>query len=58
MKQFDLQLDSSNVQITGDLQLHKMTDFSKHQPLPHPVSAPPQQSSTLIPDKGNRKSLG
>jgi len=53
MKEFDLQLDSSHVEITGDLQLHKMTDFSKHHPLPHPPPSPPPQSSSSIPDRGN-----
>jgi hypothetical protein len=54
MQQFDLQLDSSNVEITGELQLNKMTDFSKHQPLPHPPSSPPPPSSNSsqpVPDK-------
>ncbi len=54
MKEFDLQFDSSNVEITGDLQLNKMTDFSKQQPLPHPPSSPPPlQSLSSIPEKGN-----
>ncbi|CAF1083136.1 unnamed protein product [Rotaria sp. Silwood1] len=44
MKKFDSQLDTSNVQITGELQLNKTTDFSKHQPLPHPSPSPPPQS--------------
>jgi hypothetical protein len=56
MKQFHLQLDSSNVEITGELQLHKMTDFSKHQSLPHPPpSPPPLQSFPSAPDTGNRE---
>ncbi|UJR37962.1 hypothetical protein I4U23_030646 [Adineta vaga] len=58
MKRYDLQLDSSNIQINGDLQLHKMTDFSKHRPLPQPPPSPPPpppptitlQSSTTISD--------
>jgi hypothetical protein len=54
LKQLDLQLDSSNVEITGDLQLNKMTDFSKHQPLPHPPPSPPPppQSFSSIVEKG------
>jgi hypothetical protein len=51
MKQFDLQLDSSNVEIIGDLQLNKTTDFSKHQPLPHPPPSPTPPQSSSIPDK-------
>ncbi|CAF3018461.1 unnamed protein product [Rotaria sp. Silwood2] len=50
MKKFDSQLDTSNVQITGELQLNKTTDFSKHQPLPHPQPSPPPQSAPPIPD--------
>ncbi|CAF0756541.1 unnamed protein product [Rotaria sordida] len=51
MRKFDSQLDSSNVQINGELQLNKTTDFSKHQPLPHPPpSPPPPQSLASIPD--------
>ena len=57
MKQIDLQLDSSNVEITGELQLNKMTDFSKHQPLPHPPPSPPPtpQSLLAVTGKGNPK---
>ncbi|CAF2641900.1 unnamed protein product [Rotaria sp. Silwood2] len=50
MKKFDSQLDTSNVQITGELQLNKTTDFSKHQPLPRPQPSPPPQSAPPIPD--------
>jgi len=53
MKQFDLQLDSSNVEIIGDLQLNKMTDFSKHQPLPYPPPSPPSRSLSSIPETGH-----
>jgi hypothetical protein len=55
MKQLDLQFDSSNVEITGELQLNKMTDFSKHQPLPHPPPSPPPRVTPVIPDKSNSK---
>ncbi|CAF3704697.1 unnamed protein product [Rotaria socialis] len=51
MKNIDFQLDSSKIQITGELQLNKMTDFSKHQPLRHPSpspSAPPQSLPSLF----------
>lgn len=55
MKQVDLQVDSSNSEITGDLQLNKMTDFSKHQRLPHPPPSPPppplRSFSSIIPEK-------
>ncbi|CAF0753494.1 unnamed protein product [Adineta steineri] len=52
MKQLDIQFDPSNIDITGELQLHKMTDFSKHQPLPQPPrSPPPLQSIPSMPDK-------
>ena len=65
MKRCDVQLDSSNTQIVGDIQLHKMTDFSKHQPLPQPPPSPPpssvpptvfsQLSTTITDEKGNLK---
>ncbi|CAF1562578.1 unnamed protein product [Adineta ricciae] len=56
MKRCDVQLDSSNTQIVGDIQLYKMTDFSKHQPLPQPPPSPPpptmsSQLSTTITDE-------
>jgi len=58
MKQYDLQLDSSNVELTGDLQLNKTTDFNKHQPLPHPPPSPPPvpplfQSSFSVPSQNH-----
>lgn len=54
MKRYDVQLDSSHVELTGDLQLNKTTDFSKHQPLPYPPPSPPPppqfQSSFSVPN--------
>ncbi|CAF4264640.1 unnamed protein product [Rotaria socialis] len=47
MKNIDFQLDSSNIQITGELQLNKMTDFSKHQPLRHPSPSPSPSPQSL-----------
>ena len=41
MKQYDLKLDSSHAELTGGLQLNKITDFSKHQPIPQPPPSPP-----------------
>ena len=56
MKQSQTLFDASEVTFTGELQLNKTTDFSKHQPLPHPPSSPPPppvpafQSSFSVPN--------
>jgi len=41
IQQWQLELDSTDVDINGDIQLHKLTDFNKHQSLPKPPPSPP-----------------
>ena len=53
MKQSETQLDTSDATLTGDLQLNKTTDFTKHRPLPHPPPSPPPpilQPSFSVPN--------
>ena len=41
IQQWQLELDLTDVDINGDKQLHKLTDFDKHQSLPKPPPSPP-----------------
>lgn len=45
-KLWNIQLDCSTVEILGDLQLNKLTDSSRYQPLPQAPPSPPPSMST------------